>query len=53
VGDGLLLEVGGDMARMKTIRVEEFGETDVLQYVDVERPEPGEGRSWSRSAPPA
>jgi len=31
------------MAQMKTIRVEEFGEVDVLQYVDVERPEPGEG----------
>jgi NADPH:quinone reductase len=31
------------MAQMKAIRVEEFGEVDVLQYVDVERPEPGEG----------
>ena len=31
------------MARMKAIWVEEFGEADVLQYVDVERPEPGEG----------
>jgi len=31
------------MAQMKAIRVEEFGEADVLQYVDVERPEPGEG----------
>ena len=29
------------MAQMKAIRVEEFGEVDVLQYVDVERPEPG------------
>ena len=31
------------MAQMKAIRVEEFGEVDVLQYVDVERPEPGDG----------
>ena len=31
------------MAQMKAIWVEEFGETDVLRYVDVERPEPGEG----------
>jgi NADPH2:quinone reductase len=31
------------MAQMKAIWVEEFGEADVLQYVDVERPEPGEG----------
>jgi NADPH2:quinone reductase len=30
------------MARMKAVLVEEFGEADVLQYVDVERPEPGE-----------
>jgi NADPH2:quinone reductase len=30
------------MAQMKAIRVEEFGEADVLQHVDVERPEPGE-----------
>ena len=28
---------------MKAIKVEEFGEADVLRYVDVERPEPGEG----------
>src|SRR5919199_6577447 len=28
---------------MKAIKVEEFGEPEVLQYVDVERPEPGEG----------
>jgi NADPH:quinone reductase-like Zn-dependent oxidoreductase len=31
------------MARMKAVLVEEFGEADVLQYVVVERPEPGEG----------
>ena len=31
------------MAQMKAIWVEEFGEVDVLQYIDVERPEPGEG----------
>ena len=31
------------MAQMKAIWVGEFGEADVLQYVDVERPEPGEG----------
>ena len=31
------------MAQMKAIWVEEFGESDVLHYVDVERPEPGEG----------
>jgi NADPH2:quinone reductase len=31
------------MAQMKAIWVEEFGEADVLQYIDVERPEPGEG----------
>ncbi len=30
------------MSQMKAIRVEEFGEPEVLQYVDVERPEPGE-----------
>ncbi len=30
------------MAWMKAILVEEFGEPDVLQYVDVERPSPGE-----------
>ena len=28
---------------MKAIKVEEFGEADVLRYVDVECPEPGEG----------
>ena len=32
------------MARMKAIWVDDFGEADVLQYVDVERPEPGEGK---------
>src|SRR5919107_2057887 len=31
------------MAQMKTITVEEFGEADVLRYVDAERPDPGEG----------
>ena len=31
------------MAQMKAIRVEEFGEVEVLQFVDVERPEPDEG----------
>ena len=31
------------MAQMKAIKVEEFGEPEVLQHVDVERPEPGEG----------
>jgi len=31
------------MAQMKAIKVEEFGEPEVLQYVDVERPSPGEG----------
>jgi NADPH2:quinone reductase len=31
------------MTQMKAIRVEEFGEAGVLRYVDVERPEPGEG----------
>jgi NADPH2:quinone reductase len=35
--------MGSDMAQMKAIRVEEFGEVDVLWYVDVGRPEPGEG----------
>jgi len=28
---------------MKTIRVEEFGEPEVLQYTEAERPSPGEG----------
>jgi NADPH:quinone reductase len=31
------------MRTMKALKVEEFGEPGVLQYVDVERPEPGEG----------
>jgi NADPH2:quinone reductase len=31
------------MAQMKAITVEEFGEADVLRYVDAERPAPGEG----------
>ncbi len=31
------------MPRMKAIRVDEFGDPDVLEYVDVERPSPGEG----------
>ena len=31
------------MPQMKVIRVEEFGEPDVLKYVDAERPSPGEG----------
>jgi NADPH:quinone reductase len=31
------------MAWMKAMKVEEFGEPEVLQYVDVDRPEPGEG----------
>ncbi|MDQ4062750.1 MAG: alcohol dehydrogenase catalytic domain-containing protein, partial [Actinomycetota bacterium] len=31
------------MAQMKAIRVEEFGEPEVLQHVDAERPSPGEG----------
>jgi NADPH:quinone reductase len=31
------------MAQMKAIRVEEFGEPEVLQHADVERPSPGEG----------
>ena len=33
------------MAQMKAITVEEFGEADVLQYVDAERPEPGDGEA--------
>ncbi len=33
------------MARMKTILVEEFGEPEVLQYTDAERPSPGEGEA--------
>ena len=28
---------------MKAITVEEFGEADVLRYVDADRPDPGEG----------
>ena len=31
------------MGQMKAITVEEFGEADVLRYVDAERPDPGEG----------
>jgi len=31
------------MAQMKAIKVEEFGEADVLRHVEVERPVPGEG----------
>ena len=31
------------MAQMKAIRVEEFGEPEVLRHVDVGRPEPGDG----------
>ena len=31
------------MASMKAITVEEFGEPEVIQYIDVERPSPGEG----------
>jgi NADPH:quinone reductase len=31
------------MATMKAIKVEEFGEPEVLRHVDVERGEPGEG----------
>jgi NADPH2:quinone reductase len=31
------------MPWMKAIRVDEFGEPDVLQHVEVERPSPGEG----------
>ena len=33
------------MSRMKTILVEEFGEPEVLQYVEAERPAPGEGEA--------
>ena len=33
------------MAQMKAIKVEEFGEPDVLHYVDVDRPLPGEGEA--------
>ncbi|HJQ29795.1 MAG TPA: alcohol dehydrogenase catalytic domain-containing protein, partial [Rubrobacter sp.] len=33
------------MAQMKAILVEEFGEPGVLQYVDVDRPSPGEGEA--------
>lgn len=33
------------MAQMKTIKVEEFGDPEVLQFVDVECPEPGEGEA--------
>src|ERR671916_1917618 len=33
------------MPQMKAIRVEEFGEPDVLEYVDVERPSPDEGEA--------
>lgn len=32
------------MARMKAVRMEEFGEPEVLRAVEVERPEPGEGQ---------
>ena len=32
------------MAQMKAVRVEEFGEPEVLRYTDVERPEPDEGQ---------
>jgi NADPH:quinone reductase len=31
------------MPQMKAIRADEFGEPEVLRYVDVERPSPGEG----------
>ncbi|MDQ4127432.1 MAG: NADPH:quinone oxidoreductase family protein, partial [Actinomycetota bacterium] len=31
------------MARMKAVVVEEFGEPEVLRYVEVDRPAPGEG----------
>ncbi len=31
------------MSRMRAIRVDEFGEPDVLELVEVERPSPGEG----------
>ena len=33
------------MPQMKAIRVEQFGEPDVLEYVDVERPSPDEGEA--------
>ncbi len=33
------------MAQMKTILVEEFGEPEVLQYTEAERPSPGEGEA--------
>jgi len=33
------------MAQMKAIKVEEFGEPEVLRHVDVECPEPGEGEA--------
>ena len=33
------------MAQMKATRVEEFGEPEVLQHVDVWRPKPGEGEA--------
>jgi NADPH2:quinone reductase len=33
------------MARMKAMKVEEFGEPEVLRHVDVERPSPGEGEA--------
>jgi len=33
------------MAQMKAIWVEEFVEPEVLRYIDVERPEPGEGEA--------
>src|SRR5215207_8339511 len=32
----------GRMPRMKAIRVDEFGEPEVLEPVEVERPSPGE-----------
>src|SRR5919202_1012413 len=31
------------MPQMKAIRVSQFGDPDVLEYVEVERPSPGEG----------
>ncbi len=31
------------MAQMKAIRVDEFGEPEVLQHVEIERPSPGKG----------
>ncbi len=33
------------MPRMKAILVEQFGEPEVLQYVDAERPSPGDGEA--------